>query len=159
MPGFRELLNATKAEIREVDTATADEMRAQPGAVVLDVREADEFEQGAIPGALFIPRGTLETSIESRVPDKSTTLIVHCAGRRSRKARTPSRASGCVPVHQKARASSSSAALRSLSPSMCQRSRLVTATDTGAVSRAISAARPRAVASSSASGTTRLTSP
>lgn len=80
MPSFRELLAATKAAITEVDTATADELRKEPGAVVLDVREADEFEQGAIPGALFIPRGTLETGIESRVPDKSTKLIVHCAG-------------------------------------------------------------------------------
>jgi len=80
MANFRELLKATKAEIREVDTAEADELRAQPGAVVLDVREADEYEQGAIPGALHIPRGTLETSIEGRVPDHDTPLIVHCAG-------------------------------------------------------------------------------
>jgi molybdopterin/thiamine biosynthesis adenylyltransferase/rhodanese-related sulfurtransferase len=80
MPSFRELLAATKAEIREVDTAQADQLRRHPGAVVLDVREADEYEQGAIPGALFLPRGTLETGIESRVPDKSTPLIVHCAG-------------------------------------------------------------------------------
>jgi molybdopterin/thiamine biosynthesis adenylyltransferase/rhodanese-related sulfurtransferase len=80
MPSFRELLNATKAEIREVDTAAADEARKVPGTVVLDVREADEHEQGAIPGSLFIPRGTLETGIESRVQDKSTPLVVICAG-------------------------------------------------------------------------------
>src|SRR5690606_11444044 len=55
------------------------EMRRQPGAVVLDVREPAEYEQGAIPGALHIPRGTLESSIESRVPDRDTPLIVHCA--------------------------------------------------------------------------------
>jgi molybdopterin/thiamine biosynthesis adenylyltransferase/rhodanese-related sulfurtransferase len=47
---------------------------------VLDVREPDEYEQGAIPGALHIPRGNLESSIENRVPDKGTPLIVHCAG-------------------------------------------------------------------------------
>jgi hypothetical protein len=38
------------------------------------------------------------------------------AARFSRKARTPSLASGCVPVHQKARASSSSARATSVSP-------------------------------------------
>lgn len=79
MRNFRELLAATKAEVREVDTAEADELRQQPGAVVLDVREPDEYEQGAIPGALHIPRGTLETSVEGRVPDKDTSLVVHCA--------------------------------------------------------------------------------
>jgi molybdopterin/thiamine biosynthesis adenylyltransferase/rhodanese-related sulfurtransferase len=80
MASFRELLNDTKARIREVDTATADEARRAPRAVVLDVREADEYEQGAIPGALHIPRGNLESQIESRVPEKDTPLIVHCAG-------------------------------------------------------------------------------
>jgi len=80
MANFRELLKATKGEIREVDTAEADELRTRPGAVVMDVREADEYEQGAIPGAMHISRGTLETSIEGRVPDHDTPLIVHCAG-------------------------------------------------------------------------------
>src|ERR687892_643668 len=79
MPSFRELLAATKSEIREVDTATADELRQRPGAVVLDVREPDEYEQGAIPGAVHIPRGTLESSVENRVTDKSAPVIVHCA--------------------------------------------------------------------------------
>jgi len=79
MPTFRDLLKATKAEIREVDTATADEMRTQPGAVVLDVREPDEYQQGAIPGALHIPRGQLESNIESRVTDHDATVIIHCA--------------------------------------------------------------------------------
>jgi len=80
MPSFRDMLAQAKSEIREVTTAEADELRQADGAVVLDVREADEFEQGAIPGAVFIPRGTLETGIEGRIPDKDTPLIVHCAG-------------------------------------------------------------------------------
>ena len=79
MPNFRDLLSATKAEIREVDTATADDQRRRPGTVVLDVREPDEYEQGAIPGAVHIPRGTLESSVENRIPDKAATVLVHCA--------------------------------------------------------------------------------
>jgi molybdopterin/thiamine biosynthesis adenylyltransferase/rhodanese-related sulfurtransferase len=79
MATFRDLLARTKAEIREVSTAEADELRRQPGAVVLDVREPDEYEQGAIPGALHIPRGQLEGSIEGRVPDHDAPLVVHCA--------------------------------------------------------------------------------
>jgi len=80
MATFRDLLNQTKAEIREVDTATAEEMRAQPGTVVLDVREPDEYEQGAIPGSVHIARGNLESNIEGRVPDHDTPLVVICAG-------------------------------------------------------------------------------
>ncbi len=79
MANFRDLLTSTKEQIREVDTATAEELRTQPGAVVLDVREPDEYEQGAIPGAVHIPRGTLEGSIENRIPDKDATVVVHCA--------------------------------------------------------------------------------
>ena len=72
MPSFRELLAATKAEIREVDTAEADELpHACPAPSLLDVREPEEYEQGAIPGALHIARGNLESTIESRVPDKA----------------------------------------------------------------------------------------
>jgi molybdopterin/thiamine biosynthesis adenylyltransferase/rhodanese-related sulfurtransferase len=84
MPSYRELLAAAKADIREVDTAEAERLRAQPGAVVLDVREPDEYDQGAIPGSLHIARGHLESGIESRVPDKATPLVVFCAaGNRS----------------------------------------------------------------------------
>src|SRR5687768_4447652 len=79
MPSFRELLAATKAEIREVDTAEAQAARQRPGTVILDVREPEEHEQGAIPGALHIARGTLETGVEGRIPDKGTPIIVHCA--------------------------------------------------------------------------------
>ena len=80
MATFRDLLNQTKAQIREIDTATADEARHADRAVLLDVREPDEYEQGAVPGALHIPRGNLESNIEGRVPDRSTPLLVMCAG-------------------------------------------------------------------------------
>src|SRR3954465_10411099 len=80
MASYRELLAQGKQDIREVEPAEADELRHQSGALVLDVREPNEYEQGAIPDALHIPRGQLESSIESRVADRATPLIVHCAG-------------------------------------------------------------------------------
>ncbi len=81
MASFRDLLNATKARIREVDTAGAEAIiAAEPDVVVLDVREPDEHEQGALPGALHIPRGQLETNIEGRVPNHDAKLLVYCAG-------------------------------------------------------------------------------
>ena len=51
-----------------------------PAPCVLDVREPDEYEQGAIPGAIHIPRGHLEAQIENRHPDKTTPVVVYCAG-------------------------------------------------------------------------------
>jgi molybdopterin/thiamine biosynthesis adenylyltransferase len=80
MASFRELLATTKSRIREVDTAEADRMWADDGAIVLDVREADEFEQGAVPGSVFIPRGTMESAVENRITDKDATVLVLCAG-------------------------------------------------------------------------------
>src|SRR3954467_8498553 len=80
MATFRDLLSRTKAEIREVDTAAAEAAAAQPDTVVLDVREPDEYDQGALPGALHIPRGHLESQIEARLPDHEAPVVVYCAG-------------------------------------------------------------------------------
>ena len=71
MANFRELLKKTKSEITEVSTEQAEKLLVDDWTL-LDVREPDEFEQGAISGSLHIPRGNLETSIEARLPNKET---------------------------------------------------------------------------------------
>jgi molybdopterin/thiamine biosynthesis adenylyltransferase/rhodanese-related sulfurtransferase len=74
----RELLNAAKSEIREIE---AQEVAANIGSyTILDVREPDEYEQGAVPGAVHVPRGQLEFNVEGRIPDKNAHLAVYCAG-------------------------------------------------------------------------------
>jgi molybdopterin/thiamine biosynthesis adenylyltransferase/rhodanese-related sulfurtransferase len=81
MPNYRDLLARAKSGIREVDTqGAAARVEARPAPVVLDVREADEYEQGALPGAIHIPRGFLESQVESRIPDRDAPLVVYCAG-------------------------------------------------------------------------------
>ena len=79
MASFRELLQQAKAEIREVDTAGGEQLLAE-GWTLLDVREPDEYEQGAIAGSVHIPRGQLESSIENRIADRSTPVVAMCAG-------------------------------------------------------------------------------
>jgi molybdopterin/thiamine biosynthesis adenylyltransferase/rhodanese-related sulfurtransferase len=74
------MLAEAKAAVREVEPAQAEEELGRDEAVVLDVREPDEYEQGAVPGAVHIPRGTLETSVEGKIPDKSSHVVVYCAG-------------------------------------------------------------------------------
>jgi adenylyltransferase/sulfurtransferase len=78
MSTFKEMIRKVKSEIREV---SPEEANARAGkAVFVDVREADEWEKGHVPGALFIPRGFLELRIEEKVPDKDSEVIVYCAG-------------------------------------------------------------------------------
>jgi molybdopterin/thiamine biosynthesis adenylyltransferase/rhodanese-related sulfurtransferase len=74
------MLAEAKAAVREIEPSEAEQEIAAGNAVVLDVREPDEYEQGALPETLHIPRGTLETSVEGRIPDKSSHVVVYCAG-------------------------------------------------------------------------------
>jgi molybdopterin/thiamine biosynthesis adenylyltransferase/rhodanese-related sulfurtransferase len=78
MATFRDLLKAAKATVNSVSTETAAE-RIASGYTVLDVREPDEYQEGAIPGAIHIPRGHLESQVENRLTDKTTPVLVYCA--------------------------------------------------------------------------------
>jgi len=80
MSNFRELLSQTKARIREISTEEAEAARQADGAIVLDVREPDEYEQGAIPGSVHIARGHLESQVEGRLLDKGAPVVIFCAG-------------------------------------------------------------------------------
>jgi molybdopterin/thiamine biosynthesis adenylyltransferase/rhodanese-related sulfurtransferase len=84
MATYRELLQQAKGRIREIDTAAAEEEIATRGSVVLDVREPDEFEQGAVPNAIHIPRGHLESQVETKLLDRNAPVVIFCAsGNRS----------------------------------------------------------------------------
>ncbi len=76
MTSYRDLLAQTKAQISEVDASGA---RALDGAVWVDVREADEWQEGHLPGAVHVPRGFLESRIENVAPDKSQPIVLYCA--------------------------------------------------------------------------------
>ena len=79
MATFQDLLADAKGRIRETDPAGAEALLAE-GHLLLDVREPDEYEQGAIPDSLHIPRGNLESGIENRVTDRDQPIVVMCAG-------------------------------------------------------------------------------
>jgi molybdopterin/thiamine biosynthesis adenylyltransferase/rhodanese-related sulfurtransferase len=72
------MLSQAKQGIVEVDPAGAGTVLGE--AVFLDVREADEYAQGAVPGAFHLPRGMLELQVEGRIPDKDRKIVVYCAG-------------------------------------------------------------------------------
>jgi sulfur-carrier protein adenylyltransferase/sulfurtransferase len=78
-----EVLRQIKGNIEEVDPAAAREQLSN-GAVVIDVREPEEWAAGHIPGAKHVPKSYLESRIEGAVPDRSQHVILYCAsGNRS----------------------------------------------------------------------------
>jgi molybdopterin/thiamine biosynthesis adenylyltransferase/rhodanese-related sulfurtransferase len=82
-PSGAEVLRQIKSRIAEVDPAAVREQLGN-GAVVVDVREIDEWSAGHIPGAKHVPKSHLESRVEGAAPDRSQYLILYCAsGNRS----------------------------------------------------------------------------
>ena len=81
-PSGVELLRQVKSQIEEVDPAEVAEL-IDEGVTVVDVRETEEYAAGHLPGAKHVPRSYLESRIEGVVPDRSTQVILYCAGNRS----------------------------------------------------------------------------
>ena len=64
MPTYQDLLAEVKSQIREISAAdAAARLSSDEPPVLIDVREPDEYDQGAIDGSVHIPRGNLESRI------------------------------------------------------------------------------------------------
>ena len=77
---FGDMIKQTKAQIAEVPVEDVESKVGDPQVTFIDVREADEWDGGIIPGALTVARGFLELQIEEKIPDKNKEIIVYCAG-------------------------------------------------------------------------------
>lgn len=77
---FEKLIAETKAAIPEVSVDEARKRHDAKETLLLDVREKEEWDQGHLPGAVFIPRGFLELRVEGKIADKSRPVVVYCAG-------------------------------------------------------------------------------
>jgi molybdopterin/thiamine biosynthesis adenylyltransferase/rhodanese-related sulfurtransferase len=81
MSDFKEILQQAKQQIREVSTQEVrDKLNPANGFALLDVREGDEWEQGHLDQAIFLPRGFLEQKADKMLPDKGQSVVVYCAG-------------------------------------------------------------------------------
>ena len=80
----KEMVAAAKAAVKTVpaDVVKA-AINAKEKAVILDVREPNEFAAGHLPGAINVPRGLLEFTIFKKISDLNATVYVYCktAGR------------------------------------------------------------------------------
>jgi molybdopterin/thiamine biosynthesis adenylyltransferase len=81
MSDFKEILKQTKGQIREVTVQEVQgKLNPDNGFTLLDVREGDEWEQGHLNQAIFLPRGFLEVKADKMLPDKSQPIVIYCAG-------------------------------------------------------------------------------
>jgi rhodanese-related sulfurtransferase len=80
-PAFLQIVNDAKSRVKETDIRGADEILASdPNALLIDVREDDEWRKEHVKGAMHIGKGVIERDIETKVPEKDRQLLLYCGG-------------------------------------------------------------------------------
>ena len=80
-PGFLKIVNEVRPKVKEITIEEARARLAQnPKAVLVDVREDKEWENGHASEAVHLGKGVLERDIEKIFPDSNTELIMYCGG-------------------------------------------------------------------------------
>ena len=77
---FEKLVAEAKKNIREISPQDAAAKSQRREAVIVDVREKDEWNKEHIPNATHLSRGTIELDMEEKVPDLNALIICHCGG-------------------------------------------------------------------------------
>ncbi len=80
MDPFQNLVAAAKKDITEISPEEAAAQTKSGAAVLVDVREKEEWEQGHAQGAMHLSRGTIEMEIGEEIPDRTALIICHCGG-------------------------------------------------------------------------------
>src|SRR5215813_6399353 len=78
--GFEKLVADAKKKITEISPAQAAAKSKSGEAVIVDVREKDEWDEEHIPDAIHMSRGTIELDVEEKVLDTNAMIICHCGG-------------------------------------------------------------------------------
>ena len=76
---FLEVVKDAKSRVRETDVEGARKL-VESGAVLIDVREDNEFEAGYAAGAKHMGRGVIERDIVQTFPEKDTEIVLYCGG-------------------------------------------------------------------------------
>jgi rhodanese-related sulfurtransferase len=77
---YQQLVAEAKKYVTEISPEDAAKKLQNKEAVIVDVRENDEWDEGHIPHAIHLSRGTIELDIEEKVPDPNAVIICHCGG-------------------------------------------------------------------------------
>jgi rhodanese-related sulfurtransferase len=80
-PGFLKIADEAKMRVHEVTVEAARErLDKNPKAVLMDVREDSEWQNGHAAGAVHLGKGILERDLEKMFPDADTEIIMYCGG-------------------------------------------------------------------------------
>ena len=80
-PGFLKVVNEARPRVKELTLEQARErLAANPKAVLMDVREDIEWQNGHPKEAVHLGKGVFERDIEKLVPDNDTEIIMYCGG-------------------------------------------------------------------------------
>ena len=80
-PGFLKLVNEARPKVKEITIEQARErLRQNLQAVLLDVREDIEWQNGHAAGAVHLGKGVFERDVEKMFPDPKTEIIMYCGG-------------------------------------------------------------------------------
>jgi rhodanese-related sulfurtransferase len=77
--GFLALVNDAKSRIQQVNIHQYQKLPRE-GHLLVDVREDREWMAGHAAGAVHLSKGIIERDIESKVPDKSASIVLYCGG-------------------------------------------------------------------------------
>ena len=78
---FVALVDDAKSRVKEVSVVeTLERLAANPNAVLIDVREDNEWDAGHATAAKHLGKGIIERDIEAAVPDYGAELILYCGG-------------------------------------------------------------------------------
>ena len=80
-PEFLNLVNDAKSRVPEIDIERYKGMvAAGEPHLLIDTREESEWNAGHVKGAIHLGKGVIERDIETKVPDKTTKLVLYCGG-------------------------------------------------------------------------------
>jgi rhodanese-related sulfurtransferase len=80
-PGFLKVVNEARPRVKEITIEQARErLAANPKAVLMDVREDVEWQNGHAAQSVHLGKGVLERDIEKLFPDPDTEIIMYCGG-------------------------------------------------------------------------------
>ena len=80
-PGFLKIVDDAKSRIQQTDMDGYKKMlEAADKPLLIDVREDNEWAAGHAAGAMHLGKGIIERDIETKVPDKSTKMVLYCGG-------------------------------------------------------------------------------